>query len=287
MARGGILRKIATEVLGEEKAKQVWQRIDLIGDIAIVKKPPGVGIEELRLLAEKLLENISYIRSVWAASSPVEGEYRLRDFVFLAGEERSETIYREHGCRFLVDIRRVYISPRLSYEHYRVAKQVEEGEIIVNMYAGVGGFSIVAARHAQPRKVYSIDINPDAFYYMARSIELNHVEDKVVPLLGDATVIVESHLRGIADRVIMPLPEKAIEHLPYAVDALRVSGKRIIHIYLHIGVPRGENPEKKAIEAVEARAREIGVEARPIHTRIVRPIGPRRYQVVVDTRVYP
>ncbi len=286
MPRKSILRSIAEEVLGPERAESVWQRIDLVGDIAVVKKPPGLSLEEARRLAEKLVERIPYIRSVWAAASPVEGEYRLRGLVHLAGEERSETIYREHGCSFLIDIRRVYISPRLSYEHYRVAKLIAAGETVVNMYAGVGGFSIVAARHAKPRKVYSIDVNPDAFYYMAKSIELNRVEGVVIPLLGDATVIVPAHLKAVADRVIMPLPEKALEHIGYAIEALKPSGKRVVHVYLHIGVRKGENPGEKAASIVGYRVGEEGYRAVIMATRIVRPIGPRRYQVVVDTKIY-
>ena len=207
MARRELLRRIAEEVYGPEKSKSIWKRIDIVGDIAIIKRPFNMDVEELKPLAEKLLEKLSYIKSVWAASSPVEGAYRLRDYVHLAGEKRSWTIHREYGCSFLVDITRVYVSPRLSYEHYRIAKLVKPGEVVINMYAGAGQFSIMIACHSAARKVYSIDINPDAYYFMVRNIEMNRVENIVTPLLGDAAWIVPKLLYSTATRILMPLPE--------------------------------------------------------------------------------
>ncbi|MET1101936.1 MAG: class I SAM-dependent methyltransferase family protein [Pyrodictiaceae archaeon] len=281
----GIIRKLAMEVYDEETARRIWQRVDLIGDIAVIKTPFGMTPDKLRPLAERLVRELKYVKSVWAAAGPVEGEYRLRNLVHLAGEAKTETIYREYGCSFLVDITKVYISPRLSYEHYRVASLVGDGEKVVNMYAGAGGFSIVMAKLSSPEKVYSIDINVDAFYYMYKNIILNKVEDVVTPLLGDATILIASHLKGYADRVLMPLPDKALEHLPYAIMALSPAGERIIHVYLHVGAAKGEDPLEKAVNIVNWRLHELGYEGIVRGRRIVRAIGPRRYQVVLDLKI--
>ncbi len=287
MPRRELLRRIAVEVYGDKaKAEMVWKRIDIVGDIAVIKKPFNLTPDDLRPLAEKLLERLPYVRSVWLAVTPVEGAYRLREFIHLAGEERSWTIHREYGCKFMVDIRRVYVSPRLSYEHYRVAKLVEPGETVVNMYAGAGQFSIMIACHAEPRKVYSIDINPDAYHFMVQNVALNKVEDLVTCLLGDAAWIVDKHLRGAANRVLMPLPELALEHLPVALEALE-GGRGWIHIYLHIYAERGVDPREKAKIMVESRLRELGVTWWRVGlVREVRTVGPRRSQVVVDLYIY-
>jgi tRNA (guanine37-N1)-methyltransferase len=244
-----------------------------------------MDVEELKPLAEKLLEKLSYIKSVWAASSPVEGAYRLRDYVHLAGEKRSWTIHREYGCSFLVDITRVYVSPRLSYEHYRIAKLVKPGEVVINMYAGAGQFSIMIACHSAARKVYSIDINPDAYYFMVRNIEMNRVENIVTPLLGDAAWIVPKLLYSTATRILMPLPELALEHLPYALEGLQ-AGQGWVHIYLHVFVGKGEKAVNNAAEIVEEKLRELGVPYWRIENiREVRTVGPRQSQVVVDLYV--
>jgi tRNA (guanine37-N1)-methyltransferase len=286
LTKGRLLRSIVAEVYGEEAAQRFWKMVDIIGDIAVIRKPFDVGLEELRPLAKALVERLPYVRSVWATWSPVEGDYRLREFVHLAGEPRSETLYREHGCVFRVDIRRVYISPRLSYEHERIAKLVRPGEVVINMYAGAGLFSIIAAKHAKPRIVYSIDINPDAYRYMVENIRLNRVEDRVVAILGDASRVVPERLKGTADRVLMPLPEKALEHLGAALQGLR-GGRGVLHVYLHVDTPRGVDPRRRAEELLVERLAGLGYGSRILGSRVVRTVGPRKSQVVVDVEVWP
>lgn len=281
MTRGDLLKRVAREVLGEDFAKRIWRRIEFIGDIALIRTPLGMSPEELRPLAEEILRRLPYVKSVWASLPGIEGFYRLRRHVWLAGEQRSETLYREHGCVFKVDINRVYISPSLNYEHVRVARLVEPGEVVFNMFAGAGLFSIIIARHAEPSRVYSVDINPDAYYYMAENTRLNRVEDRVVPILGDAREVAESRLTRSADRVLMPYPELALEYLPYAVSSLRGSGW--IHVYLHVRTDRGEHWRSKARDLVEKRLHEISVQSYTISfVRKIRNVGPRLNQVVVD-----
>jgi len=276
-----LLKEIAREVLGSEKGEKVWGSMDIVGDIAIIRKPFDIDIEDLRSLASELVKRIRWIRSVWAAVSPVEGQYRLRELVWLAGERRTETIYREHGCTFKVDIARVYISPRLSYEHMRVSRLVRPGELVINMFAGAGLFSIIIARHSMPSKVISIDINEHAYSLMVENIRLNRVEGVVVPIHGDALEVIDSY-RGSADRVLMPLPELALKALPKAVEAIRGSG--YIHPYDFINARDKLEALEKAEEVYRGALAKIeGVaEYRFEGKRVVRSVGPRRYQVVLD-----
>ncbi len=283
MSRGKFLKKIAAEVLGEDVAKKLWGRLEIIGDIAILRKPPDVDLEVLKPLAEEILRRLPYVRSVWAAVTPVTGEFRVREFAYLAGERRSTTLYKEHGCVFKVDIRTVYISPALNYEHARIAKLVRPGEFVINMFAGAGLFSIIIARLARPSKVVSIDINPEAYRLMVENVKLNKVEGIVEPVLGDARGVVRKCCVGVADRVLMPLPELAIEYLPDAISALR--GEGFVHVYYFI-TAKGRDEAVGAAEEVFAEALEkAGVEWEFTSGRVVRSVGPRYYQVVLDIRV--
>ena len=281
MTRGDLLKKIAREVLGEDYASRLWRRVEFIGDIALIRTPIDMDPRDLKPLAEELIKRLPYVKSVWAALPGVTGEYRLRRHVWLAGEERSETIYREHGCLFKVDINKVYVSPSLNYEHIRVARLVEPGEVVVNMFAGAGLFSIIIAKFSRPRLVYSIDINPHAYNYMVENIALNRVEGLVEPILGDAKQVVEEKLVGVVDRVLMPYPELALEYLPYALKALR-DGRGWIHVYLHIYTSRNEHWRTRAQSIVEDRLRELGARHRVVNIRKIRNVGPRTHQVVVD-----
>lgn len=280
-----LIRRIAEEVLGPgERARSVWKRADLIGDIMILKKPPGVSAGEMRLIAERILERLPYVKSVWMAAGPVGGAHRVRErLVHLAGERRTVTVYKEHGCRFKVDIMRVFITPRLSFEHLRVARAVRPWETVLNMFAGAGLFSIMAACKSSPRRVYSVDINPHAYELMVENVRLNRVEHIVEPILGDAAEVARSLLRGVADRVLLPLPELALEYLPHALLALRSCGT--LHVYLHIGYDKGEDPRVLAERAVEDALERYGARClRIIGSRVVRPVGPRTDQVVVDVQ---
>lgn len=276
-----LLRRIAIDVLGREKGEKIWGGMDVIGDIIVIRKPFDVELDDLRILAEELLKKIPWARSVWASVSPVEGEYRLRKLVWLAGEKRSETIYREHGCLFKVDIARVYISPRLSYEHIRIARLVKPGELVINMFAGAGLFSIIIARHSKPRMVISIDINEHAVRLMRENIELNRVGGIVIPIHGDALEVIKQY-RGMADRILMPLPELALKALPEAIEAIASEG--YVHAYEFIEArDKREALERGSRLYVEALEKIRGLSSYRIDgERIIRSVGPRRYQVVLD-----
>ncbi len=277
-----LLRRIAEEVLGSEYANRIWKRIELIGDIAIIRKPFNLDVDSLRPLAEKILETVPHVKSVWCAVGEVIGEYRIREYVHLAGEKRSETIYKELGCLFKLDITRVYISPRLNYEHRRIMMQVSEGEVIVNMFAGVGLFSIIIAKHRKPRTVYSIDINPEAYRYMVENIKLNKVEDKVIPLLGDAAKVIKTRLIGVADRVLMPLPGLSYEYLEYAILSLKPGFPRYIHVYDFTTALKGEDPIFKVEKKFAEKLGKLSIEYEIVFKRVVRTVGPRKYQIVLD-----
>ncbi|AFZ70253.1 putative methyltransferase [Caldisphaera lagunensis DSM 15908] len=266
--------------------KAVWKKpkIEYIGDIAIIKPPFNYKNEdELKKLANEILEKNKYIKSVWLASSPVEGEFKTREYKHLAGEYRSETIYKEHGCSFKVDIRKVFITPRLSYEHLRIANLVKNGEIITNMFAGAGLFSIIIAKKSKPKLVHSIDINPYAYKYMVNNIDINKVNDIVIPYLGDSKEIIEEKLINSSDRVLMPLPEKALEYIKYAISAINKKG--FIHIYLHINSKKDEDYLNLAENISKEELNKYNITYKIINSKEVRPVGPRLYQVVLDVYI--
>ncbi|MEM1990315.1 MAG: class I SAM-dependent methyltransferase family protein [Candidatus Bathyarchaeia archaeon] len=260
--------------------KLLYKSFDIIGDIAVLKIPEALE-DRGKLIADAVMQINKSVRVVLCQVSPVSGELRLRELNWLLGEKRTETIHREHGCLFKVDLAKCYFSPRLSYERMRVAKQVKSGEIIVNMFAGVGCFSIIIAKHSKAEKVYSIDINPNAVQYMQLNTVLNKVENVVEPIKGDSKEVIESRLRGVADRVLMPLPEKAYEYLDYAVMALKTAGG-VIHYYDFEHAKKDEEPIIKVIKKISWKLSDLNVKFSIPFARIVRTVGPRWYQIVLD-----
>lgn len=278
------LKTLLSEVLPPEEISHIYNSYDIVGDIAIIRLT-----EESRkysqIIADTIMKVHKNVRTVLAQTSPVHGDYRLRKLEHIAGEKRTTTVHRESGCLFLVDVDKCYFSPRLFYERMRIAKLVRDGETVVNMFAGVGCFSLVIAKHSNAAKIYSIDINPIAVQYMRENVKLNRAFGRVIPIKGDAKEIILKMLHGVADRVLMPLPEKALEYMPYALLALKEGGGWI-HYYDFEHASKGENAVEKVKLKVAQRLKSLGVRFEIPFGRIVRTTGPNWYQIVLDIKAY-
>jgi len=255
--------------------------IDFVGDVAVLEVPPELeGYKGI--VGEAILETHKRVRTVLAKSGAVEGIYRLREFEVIAGVDKTETVHREHGCVYHVNLARTYFSPRLSYEHHRVASEVRGGETVVDMFAGVGPFSILIAKRHKDVRVYAIDINPDAVHYLKKNIAANHVQEKITPILGDVKEVVDERLTGIADRVIMNLPERAAEYVNVACRAVRLKGG-VMHYYEFTSVPDPmEAARVRLTQAVNQNDRDLKI----LLVRIVRAIAPFTWQVAVDAEIH-
>lgn len=276
------MRKHLQNHLAATEKGKIYNSYDVIGKIAVIKVPNN-DLENAKKAAQAILSIYKNMRSVFVQTSPIVGSLRVRKLMCVAGENNPTTLHKESGCIFKVDVANCYFSPRLSHERSRVAGSVKRGETVVNMFAGVGCFSILIARQVPDAKVYSIDINPSAFNCMEENIKLNQVDSQVFPLLGNSKTII-AQLQGLADRVLMPLPEKALEYLPYALTALKPCGG-VIHYYDFEHATKNEQPLKKTKSKVAATLEKLGVNHDFSFSRIVRSIGPNWYQTVLDIRV--
>jgi len=276
------LGKTLADSLSREEAKGICRAFDVIGDIAITKLPSHSKID-VRQLAEAIMKRHKNIKALFVQEKGVHGDFRLRGLKHVAGENRTCTLYKESGCSFLVDLEKCYFSPRLSGERLRVAQQVQPGETVVNMFAGVGCFSIIIAKRG-PVKVYSIDINPSAIGFMNENIRLNMLYGKVISFLGDSKEVVENHLQHSANRVLLPLPEKALQYLPAAISALTFSGGWI-HYYGFEHARKGENPVEKGKLKVGKTLDNLKIVHEFAFSRVVRTVGPNWYQLVLDIRI--
>ncbi|MEM3708662.1 MAG: class I SAM-dependent methyltransferase family protein [Nitrososphaerales archaeon] len=271
-----MLKRALENVLTIDEIRQLYGSFDLIGDIAVIKIPDSL-LDKKFIIAKAIMDNIKTVKTVLRQVTPVSGDYRTRELEHILGERKTLTLYKEYGCIFKVDLAKVYFSPRLSTERIRIAKIVKSGEVVVNMFAGIGSFSILIAKYQPNSIVYSIDINPNAYDLMLENIKLNKVYDRVIPFLGDAKAIIENSLKGFCDRVLMPLPEKAIDYIDAALLALKSKG--VIHYYTHVHASKDEDPIEKAASEIDKK---LKLNYKILDARIVREVGPRWNQVVLD-----
>lgn len=273
-----MLKKALEDVLSEKESAEFISAFDQIGDIIIVRIPDSL-LSKKKIIGKTLLENVKTANSVFCQSSPVEGDFRTRDLEIIAGQDKTETEYKEFGCRFVVDVQKAFFSPRLSNERNRIAEQILDGQTVINMFGGIGMFSIIAAKNKKC-SVYNIDINPDAVELCEKNIKLNKLSGKVFAIQGDAAQIIKEKLENKGDRVLMLLPERSDEFLDSAVAATKNNG--IIHYYSHIHADK----KSEAPKLSENHFMDISpVVSKVLNSKIVRAVGPRYYQTVVDVKI--
>ena len=273
-----MLKKILESVLSAKESDELISAFDQIGNIIIIRIPDSL-ISKKKLIGETLLEQVKSAKSIFYQSSSVDGEFRTRDLEILAGDDKTETEYKESGCRFFVDVRNVFFSPRLSSERTRIAEFVNNDEVIVNMFGGVGIFSIIAAKMKRCT-VFNIDINPLAAKLCKKNIAINKLVGNVISIEGDASQVINSQLENKSDRTLMLLPEKSDEFLDSAILSTKSGG--IIHYYSHIHADKKSDAAKLS----EQHYMQITpVKSTILGSKIVRPVGPRFYQTVVDVKI--
>ncbi len=256
--------------------------MDLIGDIAIIELLPQLDPYK-KIIGQAILNSNDHVRTVLKKASAVEGTFRLRKLEVIAGSRKVETIHKENGCKFSVDPRRAYFSPRLSFEHSRVAHLVNEGEIVVDLFAGIGPFSVQIAKSQPSCTVRAIDINPAAIGYLKKNIRLNRVDKQVVAFCGKAEDLVKERFSYVADRTIMNLPEQSLRFVHTACRSVKATGG-IIHYYSFL---KGSESMMDSVKT--AFGNEVAAAGREVEeilfSRKVRETAPFEWQVVLDAKI--
>ncbi|HSQ48883.1 MAG TPA: class I SAM-dependent methyltransferase family protein [Candidatus Deferrimicrobiaceae bacterium] len=257
------------------------QAFDIVGDIIIIDIRPELKPHQ-DLIGEEILKIHKNIKTVLAKAGDISGVYRIREYTLLCGENKTRTIHREFGCQYHVDVAKAYFSPRLSHEHERVASQVQAGETVVDLFAGIGPFSVLIGKRQSEAKVYAVDLNPDAVELLKLNVRVNRVENRVFPICADAREITQTQLKGSADRVIMNLPETAIDFIDAACNAVKPNGG-IVHFYGFVRSPDSiENLKQRFSELVMKNGRKVEVF---LYSKSIRETAPFESQVVLDAKI--
>jgi tRNA (guanine37-N1)-methyltransferase len=244
-----------------------------LGDVAIIDEDDP---ERAQAVARAIVDSDLPISTVLNKRSEVKGTERVRDWEVLVGEG-TETVHREYGCSFVVDVASVYFSPRLATERHRVVEQVTSGERAFDMFAGVGPFTIPMAKRGAT--AVGVDINEEAIAYLKQNARRNDVADRVTTIHGDVREVA-SEYADWADRIVMNLPHSADAFLDVATT---VAGEECtIHYY---DIQAETAPFEPGTTAIKAAADAAGYEAAVETERVVRSYSPREVNVCLDVRL--
>ena len=236
-----------------------------IGDILLLDN--NYSKEDFEELSKK--HNVKTIMKI----DHIQGTKREPVYRILYGSE-TETIHKENGCLFKLDLAKVMWSKGNNNERLRIAKLVEDGETVIDMFAGIGYFSIPIGVHSNAKEVISIEINPNSYKFLCDNIKLNKLNN-VVPILGDCMVETPKFK---ADRIIMGYVKTTHHYLKVAIDSLNEGG--ILHY--HETVPE-KLMDTRPAERIIAQAGGREVELLKINK--IKKYAPGVEHVVIDAKI--
>ena len=248
-----------------------WKKI---GDILVLdKNQENLSKEFLEDLLKK-----HKVKSI-VKIDHIQGQLRKPVVELLIGD-KTLTTHKENGCYFNLDLSKVMWSKGNTNERLRIAKLVKKGETIIDMFAGIGYFSIPIGVYSEASKIYSIELNPDSFHFLKENIVLNKINkkagyEKIKPMLGDCRKETPK-LKG--DRILMGYVKTTHEFLPYAIDSLNSGG--ILHYHETV-------PEKllntRPLERVKEAAKDRDVEL--LNTKVIKKYSPGVVHGVLDLKI--
>ena len=263
-------------VLSEEQIMNLPSKWEKIGDVLIITIE-----KELQPIEEevaKVYADVLSCKSVLKDEGGISGLFREPKVSLIYGNEDTITIHKENKILFKLDPKQIMFSSGNMDERKRMAELVGSGEIVVDLFAGIGYFSLPIAVHAHPKKVYSCEINPIAFSFLKENILLNKVSGRVTPLFGNNRDVAPC---DVADRVIMGYFNDTKMFLPVALDCLH-DQKGVIHFH-------GTFPDKTVpdvpLRLIQQAAETVKRRAHVQHVQHVKSFAPGISHYVLDVLI--
>lgn len=258
--------------LGEELLRKIPERWEMLGDVLILKLPKEIS-DHKAMIAETYAR-VLRAKSVLRDLGTIRGEERLPEMELLFGTD-TEAVHHENGVDFSLDAAKIMFSSGNIDERARMGSMSCSGEVVVDMFAGIGYFSIPMAVHQNPKRIYACEVRKLSYDYLVRNITLNRVKDEIVPILGDNR---EFNPPEKVDRIIMGYLKDTHRFLPKALQLLRSGG--VIHY--HENFPNAMLPDEPGRRLAEAAGNEWNVEV--LDSRVVKTFSPGVSHVVTDAR---
>jgi len=292
--KGRSIEEVLVGNLPENILELVPKSYDVIGKIIIVEFDQINKISDNNVLSykkkitEALVSVNKSVETVYEKKSEVKGIYRLKELKVIYGNDNPETLHKENGCLFKLDVKNTYFSPRLVFERKRVSSSsFKKREIVVDMFTGVGPFSIQIAKKNDV-KVYAFDVNPSAYKYLNVNIEMNKIKGEVIAHNMDVKKLLNpdnklgNDLKHKIDRIIMNLPEKSVNFLDVACFLMK-KPNGIMHFYQFCEKP---DPIKRGIANLTTNLKDHGWHIEEIlNSKVVKPFSPKSDMIVLDLKL--
>jgi tRNA wybutosine-synthesizing protein 2 len=201
----------------------------------------------------------------------IKGEYREPVAILIAGN-KIDAEYRENGIMYKFDPLHIMLSPGNKYIRSTIPLDITQNETIIDLFAGIGYFSIPAAKKAY---VYSIEKNPLSYYYLKKNMVLNKVDDNIIPIFGDSSNI---YIVDSADRIFMGYFGDTENFIPHAI----YMSKKTAVIYYHNAVLRKNiNEHLNMVKGIVKKYANIS----KVETRIVKELSKTKVHIMAKIQI--
>jgi len=264
--------EIIKDLVGDVEIPDFWEKI---GDIVIL--PPFKDYHKYKDVIGRAFAEVLKAKTV-IINKGVYGELREPRVEIIYGRD-TETIHVENAIRYKLDVSKIMFSSGNVEERIRMASINADDEIIVDLFSGIGYFTLPLAVYSKPKKIYACEKNPIAFRYLLQNIHINKVSKIIVPLLGDNRNVTPLK---IADRVIMGYI-RTEKFLDLGFKVLKKNGG-IIHYH---DTFTSEEIEWKPEENLKIYGEKNGFHIEILFKRKIKSYAPHIWHVVTDARAFP
>ena len=244
-----------------------------IGNIIILNLKPELQ-KYGNDIGKIILGNIPKAETVCTRTGSIKDTYREPQMKIIAGKKSTKTIHKENNIIYNIDVNNIMFSKGNLAERKRIISQVKQGETIIDMFAGIGYFSLGIGKFSKAKKIYSIEINPNAFKLLKQNITTNKINN-IVPIYGDCIIKIPKLEK--ADRILMGLLPTSKDYL---LDSMKAAKPNTI-IHYHTTGKKSDN----LFEDVKIAAKISGFNAKLLKQKKVKSYAPKVYHYVLDCKI--
>ncbi|XP_033158377.1 tRNA (guanine(37)-N1)-methyltransferase [Drosophila mauritiana] len=222
-----------------------------------------------QLIGQVLRDKLPNCRTVVNKASSIDNTYRNFQLELICGDPNYQVETKENGVPFEFDFSKVYWNPRLSTEHERIVKMLKSDDVLYDVFAGVGPFSVPAAK--KRCHVLANDLNPESFRWLQHNAKRNKCMPNIKMSNKDGRQFIVEELRQdllkrlcttdtttYAIHITMNLPAMAVEFLDafrglYSADELAQLPTNVCYPTVHVySFAKGENTKELVRQLVES-----------------------------------
>lgn len=270
------IKEKASRYLPKELINLIPNKWEKIGNVLTIVLPKEIS--QYKKDVAKAYAEILNCKTVLNDIGGISGELRKPNVEILYGSKDTETIHKENNIVYKLDPQNVMFSSGNMDERIRMANISNSKEFVVDLFAGIGYFTLPIAVYSKPEKLFACEKNPESFSYLSENVSLNNVHSIVEPILGDSKLIAP---KNVANRVLMGYFGNTNEFLPTAFECLK---NHCGFIHYHDKFVQEEVPEK-AIHDVKVIAEKYDRKINLLKFKCVKSYAPGIAHYVFDIKV--